>query len=182
MNWKLQPHPLEIAAAAISVTSLGGATAFAIFALVPRTGHLLTIAASLGGLMATCAGLYVLSRVGAPRRVDSRGFRLVDFVDAMGEPVALEPWSDDEAAEDELLLDDPIASLDPDSRVIRLFQPEQPEPLPEPLPEPGQLVARIADYLGSGRGAASPAVNEPVRHDASDALHAALADIRRSLG
>lgn len=179
MNWKLQPHPLEIAAAAISVTSLGGATAFAIFALVPRTGHLLTIAAALGGLMATCAGLFVLSRVGAPRRVDSRGFRLVDFVDAMGEPVAPEPWiENDEPVEDELLLDDPIAPLDPDSRVIRLFQPEQ----PEPLPEPGQLVARIADYLGSGRGATSPVVNEPVRHDASDALHAALADIRRSLG
>lgn len=176
MNWKQKTHPLEMAVVAISALSLGGALAFAIFALVPRTGHLLTIAAALGGVMATCAGLFVLSRVGAPTRADSRGFRPVDFVDAMGEQEVIEPWIDDEATvEGELLLDDPIVPGDAESRVVRLFQPD-------PLPEPGELVTKIADYLDSGRSAVLPMAGEPVRHDASAALHAALADIRRSLG
>jgi hypothetical protein len=44
------------------------------------------------------------------------------------------------------------------------------------------MVARIEDFLGLGRGAApaSP-TNQAQSADASAALHAALADIRRSL-
>jgi len=62
-----------------------------------------------------------------------------------------------------LLLDDILTSLGPDSRVIRLFAPGQ-------MPTAGQLQAQIDQHLGGGRD-----------DDAADALHQALADIRKSL-
>ncbi len=76
----------------------------------------------------------------------------------------------------ELLLDDPLGSVEPDARVSRLFAPDD--------RLPGALVARIADYIG-GRPAPAfdgGAFNEaqPLS-DASAALHAALANIRASL-
>ena len=66
-------------------------------------------------------------------------------------------------AEDELVLDDILAALNPDSRVVRLFEPGT-------LPTPGQLRTRIDRHL-----------NEPPGNDASQALHDALAELRRSL-
>lgn len=75
----------------------------------------------------------------------------------------------------ELLLDDPLVEIEPDSRVVQLFA--------KPEPTPGELVLRIEDYLGDGRR--GPAANEGVVGqqpvDASAALHAALANIRASL-
>ncbi len=75
----------------------------------------------------------------------------------------------------ELLLDDPLVEIAPDSRVVQLFA--------KPEPTPGELVLRIEDYLSDGRR--GPAANEgavgqqPI--DASAALQAALANIRASL-
>lgn len=80
-------------------------------------------------------------------------------------------------ARDELLeLTDPLCEPDPDSRVVRLFERQE--------PTPGELVDRIADFL---EGGAVPPDAQPGRPDArekvdaSDALHAALANIRASL-
>lgn len=70
-------------------------------------------------------------------------------------------------AGDELLLDDVLASLAPDSRVVRLFDPAA-------MPSAGELHANIDRHL---RSAGRPA--EP--HDASQALSDALAELRRSL-
>jgi hypothetical protein len=67
----------------------------------------------------------------------------------------------------ELILDDVLAQLGPDSRVVRLFDPAA-------MPTPGQLNARIEQHL---RGSSKPAVQA----DASQALFDALADLRRSL-
>jgi hypothetical protein len=72
---------------------------------------------------------------------------------------------DSEAAE--LLLDDVLAELGPDSRVVRLFDAAA-------MPTPGELRARIDRHLSSGRGSAAPP-------DASQALHEALAELRRSI-
>jgi hypothetical protein len=69
-------------------------------------------------------------------------------------------------AEDELVLDDILAALDSGSRVVRLFEPAA-------MPTPGQLKDRIDRHLGAG--GVTPA------SDASQALHDALADLRRSL-
>lgn len=77
-----------------------------------------------------------------------------------------------EAAEDGvLLLDDPLVA-DPDSRVVRLFAAA-------PMPHPGQLKAQIDRHQANKAGRAG---QDQVRGpDAADALHAALADLRRSL-
>ena len=65
------------------------------------------------------------------------------------------------------MLDDILAELGPNSRVVRLFDPAA-------MPTPGQLNARIERHLGEGTSpTASP--------DASQALYDALAELRRSL-
>ncbi len=70
-------------------------------------------------------------------------------------------------AEDELMLEDVLREPMKNSRVVRLFDPSA-------MPTPGQLHARINRHLaGSGAPTAPP--------DASQALHQALADLRRSL-
>lgn len=69
-----------------------------------------------------------------------------------------------------LLLDDVLAELRPDARVVQLFDPAR-------MPTAGELRSRIDRHLGeAGRGASlSP------QPDASQALYDALADLRRSL-
>jgi hypothetical protein len=74
---------------------------------------------------------------------------------------------------DELLLDDPLISIDPDSRVVRLFERQD--------ATPGELVTRISDFLGERAAPVSAQVQEYRPVDASAALHAALANIRASL-
>ena len=69
-------------------------------------------------------------------------------------------------ADDALLLDDAIGGIDTSSQIVRLFAPGD-------APTPGQLVQRIDAH----RAGATFANEE----DPADALHAALADIRRSL-
>jgi len=80
-------------------------------------------------------------------------------------------------AEDELfILDDPLVQPSPDSRVVRLFERQE--------PTPGEMVDRITEFLGGSRQPA-PVPQRPVEDqfsvDASAALHAALANIRASL-
>jgi hypothetical protein len=65
-------------------------------------------------------------------------------------------------AEEPLALDDILAELGPDSRVVRLFDPAS-------MPSPAELSARIDRR------------RHPASVDASEALHEALAELRRSL-
>lgn len=69
--------------------------------------------------------------------------------------------------QDPLLLDDILAELEPDSRVVRLFDPAA-------MPTPGQLNHRIERHLATDSSAPAP-------NDASEALHEALEELRRSL-
>lgn len=69
------------------------------------------------------------------------------------------------AVPDELLLDDTLSDVAADSRVVCLFQPRS-------LPTAGQLQARIQHHLSSTTRPAP---------DATEALHEALAALRRSL-
>lgn len=95
--------------------------------------------------------------------------------DAGFEPVSFEQCAED----DVLLLDDPLSDIESDARVVNLFAQDE--------ATPGELVARIADYLGdesrvpvapeasaAGEGPQAPP-------DASAALQSALANIRASL-
>ena len=68
---------------------------------------------------------------------------------------------------DELVLDDILAKLGPQSRVVRLFDPAA-------MPTPGQLNARIERHLQAEKAAAAPG-------DATEDLYQALSDLRRSL-
>lgn len=80
-----------------------------------------------------------------------------------------------EAAEDELLLDDPLTVADK-SRVVRLFAADD--------VTPAALVARIEDYLDQDpnrRDRGHKGRRDQPVPDASASLHAALANIRASL-
>lgn len=70
-------------------------------------------------------------------------------------------------ASDPLLLDDVLAEMGPDSRVVRLFDRAA-------MPTAGQLQSRIEKHLAHGTSAAAGG-------DASRALSEALAELRRSL-
>lgn len=70
-------------------------------------------------------------------------------------------------AGDELLLDDILDQLEPDSRVVRLFDPAA-------MPTAGELKSRIDRHLDGESSAAQSS-------DAAQALHDALAELRRSI-
>lgn len=84
--------------------------------------------------------------------------------EAASPPSASPPTPD---GADELLLDDLLESLGPESRVIRLFQSDS-------IPTAGELQARIDRHIRCE----PPQVPPP---DATQALHDALAELRRSL-
>ena len=105
----------------------------------------------------------------AMKRVDREAETKLDLSEFAVEPL-------EAAAEDELLLDDPLAEIAPDSRVATMFVVDQ--------ETPGAMVARIADYLGdrAPRPRSSPDAGEGEGSaDAGAALHNALANIRASL-
>lgn len=130
----------------------------------------------VGGAAAVAFGCaFALLRVVRP---EDRRFPIGDFA-PVEPPVVQEELSADEeeqvaepAGGDELLLDDVLADIPLDSRVVRLFDPSV-------MPTPGELRARIDRHLGSDRVSAAPP--EAVQVDASQALHEALAELRRSL-
>ena len=134
-----------------------------------------TAAMPFAGAEAAAAALlgYVLSsRVLGAIQAESRKLPVPIFdVREMGpieEPELLlterfEPAS----AGDELLLDDILAELEPDSRVVRLFDPAA-------MPTAGELKSRIDRHL-DGQASAEQAA------EATQALHDALAELRRSI-
>ena len=69
--------------------------------------------------------------------------------------------------QDELLLDDILREIAPDSRVVQLFDAAR-------MPTAGELQANIDRHLRS-------AGRTPAQDDASQALHDALSELRRSL-
>ena len=72
-------------------------------------------------------------------------------------------------------LDDILAEIGPDSRVVRLFDRKA-----MPATTPGQLQSRIANHLADGAPLSTPS-DRAGASDASQALSAALAELRRSL-
>lgn len=85
---------------------------------------------------------------------DDAAPRISEPVDPAGEP------------EDALLLDDILADLAPNSRVVRLFDPAA-------MPTAGELQSRIDRHLEGSTAHTA---------DAAQALNDALAELRRSLG
>jgi len=138
----------------VAALSLGAAVVLAIFELVPLGAGALAVAAMAAGVAAAAAGFALLVAVDEP------GFPRLRF-----DPI--------EFPCDVLLLDQPIAWVDAESRVTRLF-----------ISEPGEPVARIGHFANAGRAFPRngvPQVGGDARPDASAELHAALAEIRQSL-
>jgi hypothetical protein len=79
-----------------------------------------------------------------------------------------------------LVLDDIFAEIGPDARVVRLFDRKA---MAAPALTPGQLQSRIADRLADGAPPVAPSHRPGLsnRSDDSQALSAALAELRRSL-
>ena len=180
MDWNPHRPAIEIAADWIAATCVGSAAAFASWMLAPVGTGL--IAAPVAGAMAAAGALFAMGRVDRRGRPSREQFVPVDFDDS--EAMMLDATVDED---DALLLDDPLPALDEDSRVVQLFAVPAIAGGAARLPEPGEMAARIENFLGGTRAnmQAEPASHgapaTPVVTDASAALHAALADIRRSL-
>ena len=164
MKWAAKQHPVEAIVEWFAPIPLAFAVAWAGW----RIG-LSTVEGAAAGVAALTAGFATMRFIG--RREEGTPFQF--------EPAAIEPADElDELlleAKDEMLeLNDPLVEPAPDSRVVRLFA--------KPEPTPGELVERIADFLGEGRRPATIAIMEATKPaDASEALQAALANIRASL-
>lgn len=160
MDAAARPHPLEYVIDWSASAVLAAAAGWAAW----RLGWPAQIDAG-AAVAALGIGIAVMGRFGsAGSGYAEASFEPVQFAEAEGET-------------DELLLDDPLIEIEPDSRVVRLFARDS--------ATPGEMVTRIEDYLGEGsRAAHAPAaVREESASppDASAALHAALANIRASL-
>ena len=103
------------------------------------------------------------------------GWLVVRMVPAERPPKSLAPFElvpvEAAEADDALLLEDVLPQSAEESRVVRLFAPDGPTTV-------GELKVRIDQHLGQ-RAAETQFPSQPP--DASDALHAALDEIRRSL-
>ena len=154
-------HPADLLAELVAPAVLAAAAGWSAWMISQ-----LPIAGIAAGAAALAIGATAIRIFGNSRGPD---------IAAVFEPVSFEECVDD----DVLLLDDPLSDIEPDARVVRLFARDE--------ATPGELVARIADYLGDERrGSAAPALiaageGQRAPPDASAALHAALANIRASL-
>lgn len=184
MNWKASPPAIEIAFIWLAAACLGGAVGFAVARIAPFGAGL--VGASVAGAIVALAAWLIIGRVDSQRGSRQRftpaasltGTRVVEDALLLDQPVDRDGV---------LLLDDPLPEVDGESRVVRLFAAQPVATAAStPLAGPGEMVARIEDFLGlAQRSAASTEVaqraNEATSDDASAALHAALAEIRRSL-
>ena len=122
-------------------------------------------ALAIASLGAFGVGFLAMRKVDADRLAAIAGFEAAEIeLDVL------------ELTDEVLILDDPLVEPAADSRVVRLFAPTE--------PTPGELVDRIADFLGDNRRLVTEvrtSATEAQIVDASDALQAALANIRASL-
>lgn len=184
MNWTSPRPKIEIAAEWISTGLIALAVAFALAMLAPGGA----IAAPLGAIGAAVAAVLAQRGVRATPGAAEPSFVPVDFPvcdDGEDAVLLLDCPSGEDEEENVLLLDMPLPPAGEESRVVRLFGNAGPQPTTAIIPAPGEMLARIEDFLGANRTAPPAAGPVPAANaasaDASAALHAALADIRRSL-
>jgi hypothetical protein len=167
MDWAVNKHPAEWAAETLAPALLAAAAGWSAW----KIG--LPLAASAAGATITLAlGVVAIRLAGDQPTAELGAFDPVGFDDVAA---ADELLLNDPAPADELLLDDPLVEVPQDSRVVRLFERQE--------PTPGELVTRISDYLGGGGRSPAPETGQEQdrQPDASAALHTALANIRASL-
>jgi hypothetical protein len=141
MDWAIEGNRAEWAVDAAAAAIFAAAVGFALWAVALGTGE---VAACVGAAFVVAA--YGLRQVSA----GTQSYALADFPPATFEPA---PAAQDDAT-GELVLEDALAEVSPDARVVRLF---------------GLSQSQFSRHPGS----APP--------DASQALSEALAELRRSL-
>jgi hypothetical protein len=165
-------HWADGAAELAGAISLGGGLGTSCLLVAPLAGVAPLLVGATGAIVGFAAGWLIV------RLAPSALPKIAPF-----ELHALEPCSELATATEiddpnELLLDARLPDRAVRSRVVRLFEPSF---------TPGALQARIEAHLGDGASATAPHpsptpwTGPPAGPDASDALHAALAEIRRSL-
>lgn len=159
--------------------ALAGAVGFGLSMLLPGTFLQRYLVAGSVGLAVFLLSFRLLRRLGS--RVpdfEVRTFQLRDL--SFDEPQELllteqvellltdaDRLRPQRSTEEELVLNDILQTLGPQSRVVRLFDPAA-------MPTPGQLNDRIERHLAAGSRPAALG-------DASEALYQALNELRRSL-
>jgi hypothetical protein len=151
---------------------LSAAAAFALAAAYAVSNILAPHALAAAGGAAAFLGCFGVLRRITPEdsRYELPEFALVELPsDAVGELLLTDAdrLAPAARASEELVLDDILAELGPQSRVVRLFDRSS-------MPTAGQLKDRIDRHLHHEDSPAAPA-------DASQALYEALAELRRSL-
>ena len=168
---------LELAPAAL----FNFAVAFAVATIFRQNGlaDLAAAASVASGIAAFLAAWYLLRRTGrAAARFPLPRFEGCGIIAEPVSSIAPEPdvaltqgveadHAGQQPAAGELLLDDVIERIGPESRVIRLFDPQR-------MPTAGELRERIDRHLLAGSVRSSPP-------DATQALHEAIEELRRSL-
>lgn len=157
----------------VSSALFGGAVGYAVYAYFSAT----VAQPQLGAVSSGAAAIAYVVSVRALRAVGPAKPRYqVPIFDLREiEPTAIDELllmdadalSEAEPGGEPLVLDDILPEIGPEARVVRLFDPAA-------MPTPGELQQRIDRHLDTGRAAGASA-------DASQALHEALAELRRSL-
>ncbi len=167
---------VEVAGASALAASVG----FAAFRLAPLFDAAPSAAmtgTALAGFALSFAAIRMVAPEPRPYAIAEFAIEPIDPLDELllehrfEEPLLLEDLYQE--PDQALLLEDMIEAPTPDSRVVRLFTTDA-------MPTPGQLKARIDRHLAGEPGPAIEPVRAPLP-DASDALYAALADLKRSL-
>jgi len=166
----------ELAFEVVPATIFGGASGFCIATFL-AVQPLSTTPVAAGAAALGCTWL-MLRRLGTRRRLYLPQFAVEEFEpqdqaeelvleDRLDEDeLVLEDQLDPGAAEDELVLENPLPEVEEGSRVIRLFDPAK-------MQTAGEMQARIERHL---RDAPRPGMP-----DATPELHEALAALRQSL-
>ncbi len=184
MTWKAPRPAIEIAFETFAIASLCGAVAFAVLRLIPAGSTAAGLAlATTAGVIAGGLAMLVMARV------DRRAPETMAFDLPMPDAQRIDPPAEETAGpdgDDVLLLEAPIVAEASASRVVQLFAAGPPGVAAEAdMPDPGEMIARIEQFLrpagGTGAEPGSGAARPVPPGEANAALHAALADIRRSL-
>lgn len=171
-----RPNRLELIVERGAAAVFGGAAGFAAYAALtdvtgqPERTICAVAAAILANLLCTralqawaAAGPQFLVPAFAEAPIETQDELLLTTADIVY-PELLLTEADRLVDEEPLELDDILAELGPDSRVVRLFDPAK-------MPTPGQLNAQIEAHQA----------RSPAYPDASQQLSEALAELRRSL-
>ena len=160
---------IENALGYAAAASFAAAVGFAAFHVTGGVTALRGVFAGGAATIVAYPGARVLLRLleGQPKPFRHASFNVVELEPLeLDELVLTDADRVQPAGDAPLELNDILAEIAPDSRVVQLFDPSS-------MPTPGELKDRIDRHAGGTSHAAPP--------DASDALLAALADLRRSL-